>query len=150
MFTWMWIFLNGIVGFLEGQWVHKCSELLGLARICDLTTPATGLSFSTAVPKVSLNALSERTCQTAYLGCPSSSTVLVLGGASWDTAKSSHSSLKDSGCRRNSRKDGLRASWREKPLILMRGNKWRDIKKKIRGNLKAPRGLAAPMRAPVC
>lgn len=45
--------------------------------------------------------------RTTYLGCPSSSTVLVVGGASWDTAKSSQSSLKDSGCRRNSRKDGL-------------------------------------------
>ena len=43
-----------------------------------------------------------------YLGFPASSIVLVLGGASWDTANSSQSNLRDSGCRRDSRKDGLR------------------------------------------
>lgn len=46
-----------------------------------------------------------------YLGFPSSSIMLVLGGASWDMAKSSQSNLKDSGCRRDSRKDGLKESW---------------------------------------
>lgn len=55
------------------------------------------------------------------LGSPSSSIVLVLGGASWDTAKSSQSNLKDSGCRRDSRKDGLRESWGQKsPILMMR------------------------------
>jgi hypothetical protein len=38
----------------------------------------------------------------------------VLGGALWDTANSSQSNLKDSGCRRDSRKDDLRERWEEK------------------------------------
>lgn len=62
--------------------------------------------------------LVEKECL-PYLGYPSSSIVLVLGGASWDTAKSSQSSLKDSGCRRDSRKDDLRENWGEKSPVFI-------------------------------
>lgn len=42
-----------------------------------------------------------------YLGFPSSSTVSVLCGASWETAKHNQSNRTDSGCRRDLRRNGL-------------------------------------------